>query len=139
MRLRVSSIDSSISKANLQEVFEEVGEVASVRIFRSVKEGDPSLAFVEMKRERDALIAVNKLNGRILGKLSLKIEASNEFVKSNNSTGGKAAVPEDEDEEEDIILDDDDTEDEEETEEDDDNRSPSFDNSLSLDDIADEY
>ncbi|MCI4671613.1 MAG: RNA-binding protein [Bacteroidia bacterium] len=98
MRLRVSSIDPSINKIRLQEIFEEHGDVVSVKIFRSLDGLTPTLGFVEMKRDREAEAALKALNGLVIGDTAMKVELSNDMVKSHNKP---VSPPIDEDEEED--------------------------------------
>lgn len=137
MRLRVSSIDNSVTKQSLQEMFEEFGEIAMLKLFRSVDSNSPALGFVEMKRERDALLAIAKLNGKMIGTNKLKVEVSTDYVKLPNT--GKPVTPYDRDEDEDLD-DEEDEEEEEETEDDsDDLNEPEFDNDVSIEDVADEY
>ncbi|MDX2287097.1 MAG: RNA-binding protein [Bacteroidia bacterium] len=132
MRLRVSSIDHTVTKTRLQEIFEEFGEIASLRFFRSVDAGSPALAFVEMKRERDAHIALNKLNGLLVGGAKLRVEISTDTFRSNSPV---KPVPYDRDEEEEEEEEMEDEEQEEESEDVED----SYEDEVSIDDIADEY
>jgi len=83
MRLRVSSIHSSITKLKLQEMFEEYGEISSVKLFRSLDGSAPALGFVEMKREKDALSAISDLNGLMIGDSRLKVEISSDVFRTN--------------------------------------------------------
>lgn len=75
MRLRVSNLISTVTKEMLLDLFEEFGEVDSVKIFRNP--GDATcLCFIEMDRERDALEAIDELNGEELLGLRMKVERS---------------------------------------------------------------
>ncbi|MEO0896191.1 MAG: RNA-binding protein [Bacteroidota bacterium] len=102
MRLRVSSIDPSMDKHALQELFEEFGGVVSIKIFRSLDGTTPVFGFVEMKREREGEEALKALNGQQFGNSKLKVEHSYEHVSSHN----KAPVIPTPDEEEDDDYDD---------------------------------
>ncbi len=75
MRLRVSNLINTVTKEMLLDLFEEFGEVDSVKIFRHP--GDATcLCFIEMDRERDALEAIDELNGEELSGLRIKVERS---------------------------------------------------------------
>jgi RNA recognition motif-containing protein len=104
MRLRVSSIDHSITKLQLQEMFEEFGEISSVKLFRSLDDSAPALGFVEMKRERDAMSAMSDLNGLMIGAARLKVEISSDIFRTNAAAPPKvfaADTDDDDDEDED--------------------------------------
>lgn len=129
MRLRVSSIDRSITKLKLQEMFEDYGDIMSVKLFRSLDGSAPALGFVEMKRERDALSAMSDLNGLLIGDCRLKVEVSSDVFRTH-----AAAPPA-------VFNPDPDEEDEEEDEETDINRSPKLPKDLNdelEDDLDDE-
>lgn len=104
MRLRISSIDSSLNKVKLQELFEEFGDVSSVKLFRSM-DGTPALGFIEMKRERDAQAALSELNGTRIGASVLKVEVSSDVFRTNHTAVAvpPAADDDEEDEEEDDL------------------------------------
>jgi RNA recognition motif-containing protein len=144
MRLRVSSIDSSINKVKLQEMFEEYGDIASIKLFRSLDGSTPALGFVEMKRDRDAQAAMSDLDGLLVGGLCLKVELSSDVVRANAVKPPIVLAPEvddddddDEDDEDDLRLDDTafdiDEENEEGADEDENKRRE-----VSLDEISDE-
>lgn len=96
MRLRVSSIDISINKLRLEEMFEEFGEVSSIRFLKGIT--GESIAFIEMRREQDAYDAIEGLNGHMAGKLKLKVEISMDHVQVRNRP---AVIIQDDDEDED--------------------------------------
>ena len=108
MRLRVSSIDPSINKQNLQELFEEYGDVVSVKIFRSLDGITPALGFVEMKRDREAEAALKAMNGWMVGSTSMKVEFSTDRVTSYNKAPQVPILEDDEDEDIDDYEDEDD-------------------------------
>jgi RNA recognition motif-containing protein len=102
MKLRVSSIDNSITKVKLLHLFEEYGDVDSVKIFRDVNpKGKNCLCFIEMRKEREALQAIEALDGYDLNGRAMKVEPSQDILKRKSG----AAAP--------IIIDDDDEDDEE--------------------------
>lgn len=104
MRLRVSSIDPSINKNRLQEIFEEHGDVVSVKIFRSLDGVTPALGFVEMKRDREAEAALKALNGFVVGDTPMKVEFSTDRVTSHSKP---IPLPHIEDDDDDVDDDDD--------------------------------
>lgn len=109
MKLRLSSLDPAATKVSLQELFEKYGAVVSVKIFRDVKTSIPTLAFVEMKREKEAELALKKLNGFMLADTKLKVEWSYDRVTSpQNAMRPPVPLPDDDDEDDDLsdILDD---------------------------------
>ncbi|MEZ4776477.1 MAG: RNA-binding protein [Bacteroidia bacterium] len=97
MRLRVSSIDISINKLRLEEMFEEFGEVSSIRFLKGIT--GESIAFIEMRREQDAYDAIEGLNGHLAGKLKLKVEISMDHVQVKNRPA--VIIQDDDDEDED--------------------------------------
>ena len=131
MRLRVTSIDPSMTKDKLVELFEEIGDVDSIKIFRTLDNSAVAMALIEMKRDREGEAAVKELNGFMIGTTRLRVEFSQDLVRS---TGTKPKPP---------VLDDDDEE-EEEGEEDwkeNDNAKPDdadLDDELGMDDEEEE-
>ncbi|RMG62554.1 MAG: RNA-binding protein [Bacteroidetes bacterium] len=99
MRLRVSSIDTSLTKVKLQDIFEEYGDIQSIKSFRLPDgSGNLALLLIEMKREREALEALQELNGKIFGSTALRVELSNDTIKTQ---GRKPVPPVDVDDDED--------------------------------------
>lgn len=130
MRLRVSSIDPTLTKVKLQDIFEEIGEIQSLKSFRLPDgSGNLALVLIEMKREKEAFQAIKELNGKRFGATKLKVELSNDTIKSQHRKPVPVAPLDDEEEEEptsETDMEDDDMEDEEVDE-------------VPLDDISDEY
>jgi hypothetical protein len=107
MRLRISSIDPSVTKIVLQELFEEYGEVESVKIFRSLDGKTPTLGFIEMKRDRDAEAAIKALNGLELGDTptALKVEYSSDRVTHSQRVAAPIVEDDDDDDDDDTFDD----------------------------------
>lgn len=99
MRLRVSSIDQSLNKDKLQELFEEYGDVQSIKVFRSLDSASPSLAIVDMRRDAAAEAALKALDGEVIGNTPLRVEISQDMVR-HNPNRPKPPVLDDEDEDE---------------------------------------
>lgn len=109
MKLRVSNFNPSLTKMDLEEIFEEYGRVMSVKIFKDPNpETKKSLAFVEMRSESAASQAMESLNGTDLDGYMIKVEISSDIINHSRS---KAIVPPVED-----LLDDDEEEDDEDIE-----------------------
>lgn len=102
MRLRISSIDPTVNKENLEELFSDYGEVNSIKIFRGIEaSASPAVGFVTMKRERDALQAIENLDGFMLGDFHLKVELSEDSIRLKSATGVKRKPIQVEEDEED--------------------------------------
>lgn len=120
IKLKLTSIAPSLTKEKLLDLFEELGDVASIKIFRTIDNSAVAMAHVEMKKEWEANEAIEELNGMMIDGVKLRVEHSHEIVRT---TGTKAVAPidEDEDDEDDDDLpafDDDDSEDLEENDDD---------------------
>ncbi len=98
MRLRVTSIDPSMNKEKLVELFEEIGDVESIKVFRTRDNSEVAMALVVMKRDREGEEVVRELNGHLIGDTALRVEFSQDLVRS---TGNKPKPP---------VIDDDDDE-----------------------------
>ncbi|MDP5171311.1 MAG: RNA-binding protein [Bacteroidia bacterium] len=100
IRLRVTSIAPSLTKDKLVELFEEIGDVDSIKVFRTLDNASVAMALIEMKRDREGEAAVAALNGQMINGTKLKVEFSQDMVKSSG-VKHKPVVVEDEDEDED--------------------------------------
>ena len=103
MRLRVSNLISTVTKHVLIEIFEEFGEVDSVKIFRSPG-ASTCLCILEMPSERGALEAIEELNGEELEGLKMKVERSQDIISKKSPTPKPKPILLDEDEEEESIA-----------------------------------
>lgn len=109
MRLRVTSIDNSVTKMALQDLFEEIGDIVSIRILRDVNpDGKNCMALIEMKRDKEGLKAIELLNDFEWNGLRMKVEPSQDIISVKNPATRKPVVEDD---------DEDDFEEEEEEEE----------------------
>lgn len=98
--MRVTSIAPSLTKDKLVELFEEIGDVDSIKVFRTLDNASVAMALIEMKRDREGEAAVAALNGQMINGTKLKVEFSQDMVKSSG-VKHKPVVVEDEDEDED--------------------------------------
>jgi len=66
MKINVSNLDLSVNKSDLQELFEEFGEVSSIRILSPYQNKQRSkMAIVEMDDVLSAMEAIEDLNGEL--------------------------------------------------------------------------
>ena len=79
IKLRVSNIDTSVSKHDLERLFGEFGGVDSVKLFRTPGSGK-SLAFVIMFEELEGLEAMEELNGDNFMGSKLSVEESRDKI-----------------------------------------------------------
>lgn len=119
IKLKLTSIAPSLTKEKLLDLFEELGDVASIKIFRTIDNSAVAMAHVEMKKEWEAKEAIQELNEMMIDGVKLRVEHSHEIVRT---TGTKVVAPideEEEDEDDDLpAFDDDDAEDLEENDDD---------------------
>ncbi len=99
MRLRVTSIAPSLTKDKLVELFEEIGDVESIKVFRTLDNTAVAMALIEMKRDREGQEALTTLNGFMVGGTRLRVELSQDLVRGSG-TKVKAAILDDDEEEE---------------------------------------
>ena len=139
MKLSVSFIDNGrVSRHILTELFEEYGQVESVKMFRGMSQSHGRvLAFVEMKYETQAIVARDSLNKTEFEGTQLIVSFSNDRINKLNT--GALAIPaiEDDDDDDDDDMggddydtnssyDDDDEEEEEEEQEENDYETESW-------------
>ena len=60
IKLKVTSIAPSLTKLKLEEMFEEFGNVSSIKVFRTIDNSAVAMAHVEMMRDREAQEAVRE-------------------------------------------------------------------------------
>lgn len=97
IKLRVSNIDASVSKHDLERLFGEYGGVDSVKLFRTPGAGK-SLAFVIMFEERKGREAIEELQGeKFMGSKILIEESRDKIVKKTVSPRPKAINLDDDD------------------------------------------
>lgn len=76
MKIRVSNIDPTTTVEDLQELFEEFGEVVDVRLNEEPDRGKETYsALVEMAFAADAEEAIADLNGELFDGRSLRVVA----------------------------------------------------------------
>ena len=87
MNIFVARLDYSIQEPNLREVFEEYGEVSSVKIITDKFSGrSKGFGFIEMPNDDEALSAIEELNGIELEGRSIVVKKAK--PRENNRGGG---------------------------------------------------
>lgn len=87
MNIYVSNISFSMTEGDLQQAFEEFGEVSSVKIITDKFTGkSKGFGFVEMDNDAEAENAIEQLNGTELGGRELQVKKA--LPKKENSGGG---------------------------------------------------
>ena len=87
MNLYIGNLDYRVQEQQLRELFEEIGEVESVKIITDKMTGrSKGFAFVEMPNDADANMAIENINGKTVGQREItvnqarpKTEGSREF------------------------------------------------------------
>jgi RNA recognition motif-containing protein len=88
-RLYVGNLPYSVSEADLQTLFEQVGAVDSVRVMRDMATGQArGFAFVEMTSDADAQKAVEQLNESAFGGRTLTVNEARPKPESSRGSGG---------------------------------------------------
>ncbi|MBN2612852.1 MAG: RNA-binding protein [Bacteroidales bacterium] len=83
MNIYVGNLSYKLSEDDLKQVFEEFGEITSVKIIKDKYSGrSKGFAFVEMVDDAEAKAAIDKLNGKELD--SRKIVVNEARPKSSN-------------------------------------------------------
>jgi RNA recognition motif-containing protein len=87
MNIYVGNLPYNVVEEDLKEIFEEYGEVTSVKIISDKLSGrSKGFGFVEMDNSSEANKAIEELNNAELGGRNIKVNESR--PKSNDSRGG---------------------------------------------------
>ena len=87
MNIYVGNLPYSVAEEDLREIFEEYGEVASVKIISDKLTGrSKGFGFVEMDDDQEAQKAIEELNNADLSGRNIKVNESR--PRSNDSRGG---------------------------------------------------
>jgi RNA recognition motif-containing protein len=77
MNLYVGSLGYDVEEAEIQRLFEQFGEVKSVRIIKDKETGQSKgFGFVEMENKEDAMKALERLNGHELNGRNIRVNLS---------------------------------------------------------------
>lgn len=87
MNIYVGNLPYNVVEEDLKEIFEEYGEVASVKIISDKLTGrSKGFGFVEMDNDQEANKAIEELNNAELGGRNIRVNESR--PRSNDSRGG---------------------------------------------------
>ena len=87
MNIYVGNLPYNVVEEDLKEIFEEYGEVATVKIISDRLTGrSKGFGFVEMENEQEANKAIEELNNAELSGRNIKVNESH--PRSNESRGG---------------------------------------------------
>ena len=87
MNIYVGNLPYNIVEEDLREIFEEYGEVSTVKIISDKLTGrSKGFGFVEMDDNQEATKAIEELNNAELGGRNIKVNESR--PRSNDSRGG---------------------------------------------------
>jgi len=79
MNIYVGNLSYNIGENDLKEIFEEYGDVTSVKIITDKETGKAKgFAFVEMSNKEEAINAIRELNGAELDKRNIKVNEARE-------------------------------------------------------------
>lgn len=89
MNIFVGSLSFSIKESELKEIFEEFGEVSSVKIISDRYTGrSKGFGFVEMPDDEQAKKAIEELNGAEIAGRPVVVNKAEEKRDNNNRRGG---------------------------------------------------
>ena len=89
MNIYVGSLHFKMNEAELKELFEEYGEVASAKIIFDKYSGkSKGFGFVEMPNDAEAKKAIEELNGSEVSGRNIIVNESIERSESKNFIGG---------------------------------------------------
>jgi RNA recognition motif-containing protein len=72
MNISVSNLGNKVTEESLHAVFSTYGKVSSSRVLPGTD--GAGMAFVEMPDEKEALTAIKKINGKIIGGTAIMVE-----------------------------------------------------------------
>ena len=79
MNIYVGNLSYRLDETELKKIFEEYGEVYSVKIISDKYSGkSKGFAFVEMNTEKDGQTAIDELNGKEIDGRQLKVNEARE-------------------------------------------------------------
>jgi len=88
-KLYVGSLPYSTTEDELREIFEKVGKVDEATIIMDKYSGrSKGFGFIEMKEEKDATEAIEKLNGSQIGERSIIVNEARPMTPRRPGGGG---------------------------------------------------
>ncbi|MBL7800173.1 MAG: RNA-binding protein [Chitinophagales bacterium] len=89
MNLYIGNLNYTVKEQELQELFQQVGEVSSVKIITDKFTGrSRGFAFVEMPNDAEAKTAIESLNGRSLKERELSVTEAQPRTEGGGNRGG---------------------------------------------------
>ncbi len=89
MNIYVGNLTYSLNEEDLKEIFEEYGEVSSVKVIIDKYSGkSKGFGFVEMPNQDEANNAIEELNDAEVEGRNLKVNKARERRNNNNRSGG---------------------------------------------------
>lgn len=89
MNLYIGNLSYSVKAEDLQELFQQVGEVSSARIITDKFTGrSRGFGFVEMPNDSEAKTAIETLNGRTLQDRDLSVTEAQPRTEGGGNRGG---------------------------------------------------
>lgn len=89
MNIYVGNLHYGIHEDELKEIFEEYGEVTSVKIISDKFSGrSKGFGFVEMSNDTEANAAISELDGAEVNGRNIKVNQAREKKENNNRQGG---------------------------------------------------
>jgi RNA recognition motif-containing protein len=86
MNLYIGNLEYSIKEDQLRELFEQIGEVTSVKVITDKFSGrSKGFGFVEMPNDSEAENAINSLNGSTLKDRQISVTKARPRTENNNS------------------------------------------------------
>jgi len=88
MNLYIGNLDYGIKEENLRELFEEFGEVSSVKIITDKFSGrSKGFGFVEMASDEEAKEAIQSLNGKPVNDRNITVTEARPKTEGGNTSG----------------------------------------------------
>jgi RNA recognition motif-containing protein len=89
MNIYIGNLTKDVISQDLHELFEQFGEVTSVKIITDKYTGDSrGFGFVEMTRQNEAEAAIGELNDKEFKGQTLKVNEARPRVQNQRSGGG---------------------------------------------------
>lgn len=89
MNLYIGNLDYGTSEQELRDLFEQHGEVDSVKIITDKFTGrSKGFAFVEMPNDQEAQAAIDSLNGKSMKDRDLTVNQAKPKTDNRDSSGG---------------------------------------------------
>ncbi len=89
MNIYVGNLHYGIHEEELKEIFEEYGEVSSVKIISDKFSGrSKGFGFVEMTNDTEANAAISELDGAEVNGRNIKVNQAREKKENNRPNGG---------------------------------------------------